>query len=172
MKICVLIKQVASEDSPIKLNDSQLGIIQTGLNLITNEPDSYALEEGLQIKEETNGEVVVCTMGAESSHQVIKDALAKGADRALHVISENVEQLAPLDIANIIANKIKDEKYIKFYFKKNTKTDYFIFQIMDIVLQRNKDILRIKYHLTCINTESFFHAKNPCAYRKLSRSNA
>ena len=55
MKICVLIKQVASEDSPIMLNDNQSGINLDSLNLVTNEPDSYALEEALKIKESTSG---------------------------------------------------------------------------------------------------------------------
>ena len=51
MKICVLMKQVASEDSPLKINNNGSGIDETNLNLITNEPDSYALEEALLIKE-------------------------------------------------------------------------------------------------------------------------
>ena len=49
MKICVLIKQVASEDSPISISDNKKGIEQASLNLVTNEPDSYALEEALLI---------------------------------------------------------------------------------------------------------------------------
>ena len=66
MKICVLMKQVASEDSPLSINNNSID--QSSLNLVTNEPDSYALEEALLIKEKTNGEVVICTLGPESSH--------------------------------------------------------------------------------------------------------
>ena len=72
MKICVLMKQVASEDSPLKINNNGSGIDETNLNLITNEPDSYALEEALLIKEKTSGEVTICTLGPDSSQQVIK----------------------------------------------------------------------------------------------------
>ena len=49
MKICVLIKQVASEDSPLSINNNMID--KNSLNLVTNEPDSYALEEALIIKE-------------------------------------------------------------------------------------------------------------------------
>ena len=63
MKICVLIKQVASEDSPISISDDKKSINRTSLNLVTNEPDSYALEEALLIKEKTSGEVTICTLG-------------------------------------------------------------------------------------------------------------
>jgi len=111
MKICVLIKQVASEDSPIILNDNQSGVNLDSLNLVTNEPDSYALEEALKIKESTSGEAVVCTLGPESSHQVIKDALAKGADRAIHILYNKIDKLSPLNIAKNIAKQIKDEKF-------------------------------------------------------------
>ena len=75
MKICVLIKQVASEDSPISISDDKKNINRTSLNLVTNEPDSYALEEALLIKEKTDGEVTICTLVPESSQQVIKDGL-------------------------------------------------------------------------------------------------
>ena len=50
MKICVLIKQVASEDSSLIINNEKSGIESNGINLITNEPDSYALEEALLLK--------------------------------------------------------------------------------------------------------------------------
>ena len=111
MKICVLLKQVASEDSSIIINDDKSGINLEGLNLITNEPDSYALEEALRIKEQDSGEVVVCTLGPESSHQVLKDALAKGADRAIHILSNNSNLFSPLNIAKTIAEEIKKENF-------------------------------------------------------------
>ena len=49
MKICVLMKQVASEDSPLSISDNNKSIDSVSLNLVTNEPDSYALEEALLI---------------------------------------------------------------------------------------------------------------------------
>ena len=111
MKICVLMKQVASEDSPLKINDDKQTIDSVSLNLVTNEPDTYALEEALLIKEKTLGEVTICTLGPDSSQQVIKDGLAKGADRAIHISGIDTTILSPLDMAKIINHKIKDENF-------------------------------------------------------------
>ena len=111
MKICVLIKQVASEDSPISISGDNKSIDNASLNLVTNEPDSYALEEALLIKEKTSGEVTICTLGSDASQQVIKDGLAKGADRAIHIIQNNMDSLSPLNMAKIITHKIKDENF-------------------------------------------------------------
>ena len=111
MKICVLMKQVASEDSTLKINDDKQTIDSVSLNLVTNEPDTYALEEALLIKEKTSGEVTICTLGPDSSQQVIKDGLAKGADRAIHISGIDTTILSPLDMAKIINHKIKDENF-------------------------------------------------------------
>ena len=75
MKICVLIKQVASEDSPLSIENNVID--KNSLNLVTNEPDSYALEEALLIKEKTNGLVTICTLGPDSSQQSDKRWFSK-----------------------------------------------------------------------------------------------
>ena len=111
MKICILMKQVASEDSTLIINDNKSDVELNGLNLVTNEPDNYALEEGLSIKEKTSGEVVICTLGPDSCQQVIKDSLAKGADRAIHITTNNASQLSPLNISKIIAENIREENF-------------------------------------------------------------
>ena len=104
MKICVLIKQVCSEDSSLVLNDDKLSLNSDALNLVTNEPDAYALEEALQLKEKTNGEVVVCTFGPESSRQVIKDALAKGADKGIFILDESKNNQIHIQMNNSVLN--------------------------------------------------------------------
>ena len=109
MKVCVLIKQVASEDSPLSINNNMID--KASLNLVTNEPDSYALEEALLIKEKTDGEVTICTLGPESSQQVIKDGLAKGADKAIHIICDDTDTMSSLDIAKTITKKIENENF-------------------------------------------------------------
>ena len=111
MKICVLIKQVASEDSPLLLNEDKITLNQDGINLVSNEPDTYALEEALQIKEKSDGEVVVCSLGDESARQVIKDALAKGADRGIFISNESINYNDPLSVAKIITETIKSENF-------------------------------------------------------------
>src|SRR5229473_3556133 len=75
-----------------------------------NEPDSYALEEALRLKEKHGGEVIALSMGPERVKQTIKEALAKGADRAIHIADDNFAQLDPLGSARALAAAIQKEK--------------------------------------------------------------
>ena len=111
MNICVLIKQVASEDSPLLLNDDKLTLKTDSINFISNEPDTYALEEALQLKEKNNATVTVCTLGPESSRQVLKDALAKGADNGIFISDQGIATSSPLNIAKAISSTIKENNY-------------------------------------------------------------
>ncbi len=111
MKICVLIKQVPDKDSPLSISDNNLSISESNITWVANESDSYALEEALQIKEKQSGEVVVCTLGKESAQQIMKDALAKGADRGILLLDPAFENLDILSTAKAIANAIREEKF-------------------------------------------------------------
>ena len=111
MKICVLIKQVPDKDTSYKINDDDLSINTSDISFVTNESDNYALEEALQLKEKYNGEVVVYTFGPESSKQVLKDALSKGADRAVHISNEDYFELDILSISKIFCNVIEKESF-------------------------------------------------------------
>jgi electron transfer flavoprotein beta subunit len=75
-----------------------------------NEPDSYALEEGLRLKEKNTGEVIALSMGPERVKQTIKEALAKGADRGIHIVDDKAHTLDPLGAAKYIAAAIEREK--------------------------------------------------------------
>jgi len=111
MNICVLIKQVASEDSPLLLNDDKLTLKTDSINFVSNEPDTYALEEALQLKEKNDATVTVCTLGPESARQVLKDALAKGADNGIFISDEEIDTSSPLTIAKTISSALKDNNY-------------------------------------------------------------
>tara|TARA_B110000263_G_scaffold176800_1_gene154534 strand:- start:905 stop:1684 length:780 start_codon:yes stop_codon:yes gene_type:complete len=111
MNICVLIKQVASEDSPLLLNDDKLTLKTDSINFVSNEPDTFALEEALQLKEKNDASVTVCTLGAESARQVLKDALAKGADNGIFISDEGIDTSSPLNIAKAISSALKDNNY-------------------------------------------------------------
>tara|TARA_Y100000590_G_scaffold347253_2_gene397791 strand:+ start:2023 stop:2802 length:780 start_codon:yes stop_codon:yes gene_type:complete len=111
MKICVLIKQVASEDSSLILNSDKLSLDSSSINFVSNEPDTYALEEALQIKEKFDAEVTVCTLGPESSRQVLKDALAKGADSGIFISSDEIDTSSPLNIAKVLSSVLKEENF-------------------------------------------------------------
>ena len=85
MKIIVAIKQVPERDAQVRINAAGKWIEESDLQYALNEPDAYALEEALQLKEKHGGEVIVVCAGPERVGQTIREALAKGADRAIHI---------------------------------------------------------------------------------------
>jgi len=111
MKICVLIKQVPDKDSKIVINSDSKSIDTTNFTNIINESDNYALEEALLLKEKHGGEVTVCSLGPQSSNEIIKTALAKGADKGIHLINNNQDYADILSIAKIIVKKIEPENF-------------------------------------------------------------
>src|SRR5919109_1225296 len=96
MKIVVAIKQVPARDSQLRIASSGHWIEETDLSYEINEPDAYALEEGLQLKEKHSGEVIVLCLGPARAAQTIREALAKGADRAIHIEHEDASNYDPL----------------------------------------------------------------------------
>ncbi len=110
MKIIVLMKQVANKDAVLRISADEKWINESDVAQQTNESDGYALEEALRMKEaKGEGEVIVCSLGPQSAKTVIKDALARGADRAIHVVVEDSKTLSPYQIANAIAEAIREE---------------------------------------------------------------
>src|SRR5215210_4422704 len=103
MKILVLMKQVANKDAILRINKDSTWIEEADLSFEVNESDGYALEESLRIKEKVGGEVVVVSMGPQRAKSVIKDALARGADRALHVLTEDFGQAGAFAVARVLA---------------------------------------------------------------------
>src|ERR1035438_2732797 len=99
MKIVVAIKQVPARDSQLRLAPSGKGIEEADLSYEINEPDAYALETGLQLKEKHGGEVVALCAGPARAAATIREALAKGADRALHIEEEDFSSADPLALA-------------------------------------------------------------------------
>ncbi|MBK9152816.1 MAG: electron transfer flavoprotein subunit beta/FixA family protein [Chloracidobacterium sp.] len=110
MKIIVLMKQVANKDAVLRIAPDEKWINQADVAMQTNESDGYALEEALRLKEaKGEGEVIVCSLGPQTAKAVIKDALARGADRAIHVVVEDSITLSPYQIAKAIADAVRDE---------------------------------------------------------------
>ncbi|HZV60158.1 MAG TPA: electron transfer flavoprotein subunit beta/FixA family protein [Candidatus Eremiobacteraceae bacterium] len=108
MKIIVCVKQVPAKDAPLTISGNW--IKETDIGFEMNEPDSYALEEALRLKEKHGGEVVALSMGPERVKQTIKEALAKGADRGIHIADDNFAQLDPLGAAKSLAAALEKEK--------------------------------------------------------------
>ncbi len=103
-------KQVPQKDAPLKLNEAGTWI-REDVSYEVNEPDAFALEEALRQKEKHTGEVVVITAGPARATQVLREALAKGADRAIHLEDDAFAGLDACNTARAIAAAIKDEKF-------------------------------------------------------------
>lgn len=110
MKILVCIKQVPQKDAPLKLNESGKWI-REDVSYEVNEPDAYALEEALRQKEKHGGEVVAITAGPARSQQVLREALAKGADRAIHLEDDRFVALDSTNTARAIAAALEGEQF-------------------------------------------------------------
>ena len=110
MKILVCMKQVPQKDAPLKLNESGTWIREE-VSYEVNEPDAYALEEALRQKEKHGGEVVVITGGPARAQQVLREALAKGADRAIHLEGDGFVGLDAFNTAKAFAAAVKDENF-------------------------------------------------------------
>ncbi len=109
MKIIVAIKQVPERDAQVRINAAGKWIEEAGLQWAMNESDAYALEEALQLKEKNGGEVVVMSAGPERVGSTIREALAKGADRAIHIDCDDLGQRDALSVARLLAEAIKPE---------------------------------------------------------------
>lgn len=109
MKIIVAIKQVPARDSQLKINSSGRWIDEADLSFEINEPDAYALEEALQLKEKHGGEVIALCLGPERATTTIREALAKGADRAIHLVAEDPSALDTFAVARLLAAGVKLE---------------------------------------------------------------
>src|SRR6201994_4758146 len=107
MNIIVCIKQVPAKDAPLSINGSWIKESDIGFEM--NEPDSYTLEEALRLKEKHGGEVVALSMGPERVKQTIKEALAKGADRGIHIADDQFAQLDPLGAAKLLSEAVRKE---------------------------------------------------------------
>jgi electron transfer flavoprotein beta subunit len=111
VKIAVCVKQVPAKDAPLAIADGGAWIRESDIGFEMNEPDAYALEEALRLKEKHGGEVVAISMGPERAKQTIKEALAKGADRAIHVADSEFFKLDPLSSVRSIAAAIRNENF-------------------------------------------------------------
>ncbi len=110
MKIIVCMKQVPVQDSLLKITDDSRWVQEAELNYEINESDHYALETALLLKEEHGGEVVILTMGPRRVKEAIKQGLAKGADRALHINNESFTTLDIFINAKLLAAAIQQEE--------------------------------------------------------------
>ena len=112
MKIAVLVKQVIGSESALEISQDQRWINESSATFIMNPPDSYAIEEAMLIKEKLGaGEVVIVSMGPQRVQKVIREGLSKGADRGIHIETQNLKEIDSLYISKVFAKTLRDENF-------------------------------------------------------------
>ena len=112
MKIAVLVKQVVGSESALEISQDQRWINESSATFIMNPPDNYAIEEAMLIKEKLGaGEVVIVSMGPQRVQKVIREGLSKGADRGIHIETQDLKEIDPLYISKVFAKTLRDENF-------------------------------------------------------------
>lgn len=112
MKILVPIKQIVALDDEFEMRDDGRDVDEDFFETDLNEFDHYSIEEALIIKEAAGGEleVVVVTVGDEDTDDVLRTALAKGADRGIRIWDDSLENADGVAIAKILAKVVERER--------------------------------------------------------------
>jgi len=112
MKIAVLVKQVPGSETALPILGNHNWIDEEQVSFVMNPPDNFAIEEALLIKERAgDGEVVVVSMGPARVQKVIREGLAKGADRGIHLEEDGQIETDPLSVAKSISSILKEENF-------------------------------------------------------------
>jgi len=82
MNLIVCLKQVP-DTNEVKIDPKTNTLIREGVSCILNPFDAYALEEAVRVKEKYGGKVIALTMGPPQAEQILRDAIAVGADEAI-----------------------------------------------------------------------------------------
>ncbi len=109
MKILVALKQVPDTETKIKVAADGRSLDPADVKWITGPYDEYALEEAIRIKEAKGAEVVALSVGGDSAKEVLRNALALGADSA--VLLKGDGQGDALAVAQMIADYAKDKGF-------------------------------------------------------------
>jgi len=113
LKIITLLKRVPDTEARILINQEGNGIREEGLKCVINPYDEYAVEESLRVKEKMGGDskVTVGTMGLEEAAELIRTALAMGADDAVHIVDPSLVKAGPFTAAAVLAKAIEGEGF-------------------------------------------------------------
>src|SRR3954463_12626399 len=111
MKIAVCVKQVVTREWQLRVNENKTWIRDQDASFELNEPDAYALEEALRLKEKHGGEVVVCSAGPARVAQGIREARAGGARPAIHVEDDGLASADAFVTSSALAAAMQDEKF-------------------------------------------------------------
>lgn len=123
MNSVVCISHVPDTESRIKIAAGGKKIDEAGLKFIVSPYDEYALEEAIRLKDAKGGDVTVLTFGPDRAQQGLREALARGATKAMHVKGESGDADS-LGIAKVLAAAIKSIPHdVVFLGKQGVGTD-------------------------------------------------
>ena len=109
MILAVCLKQVVTREWPVRVGPSGSWIDERQASWELNEPDAYALEAALTLREQHGGDVIALSAGPPRVVDVLREALARGADRAIHVTGEHLASADASVTAAALAGALKDE---------------------------------------------------------------
>jgi len=119
----VCISHVPDTETRIKIAADQQHIDETGIKFIVSPYDEFALEEAIRVKEKKGGDVTVMTFGPDRAAQALRECLARGATKAMHIKGE-VRDADSLGIAKVLAAAIKSLPHdLVFLGKQGVGTD-------------------------------------------------
>ena len=109
MKLLVTVKRVIDYNVQIRVKTDGSGVEKDNVKMSMNPPDENAVEEALRIKEAGKAdEIIILSIGNDKAQETIRTALAMGADRGIHIKTDN--DLEPLAISKIISKVVEEEK--------------------------------------------------------------
>ena len=109
MKLLVTVKRVIDYNVQIRVKADGSGVEKDNVKMSMNPPDENAVEEALRIKETGKAdEIIILSIGNDKAQETIRTALAMGADRGIHIKTDN--DLEPLAISKIISKVVEEEK--------------------------------------------------------------
>lgn len=124
MNSVVCIAQVPDTESRIKIGADGKHLDEAGLKFIVSPYDEFALEEAIKLKEKSGGDVTVVTFGPERSAQALRECLARGATKALHIKADNASDADSLGVARVLAAAIRSIPHdLVFFGKQGVGTD-------------------------------------------------
>ncbi len=122
MNIAVCVKQVPDTETKVRINPDKKGIDESDINFILNPYDEFAVEEALKVKENKGGEVTIISLGPDRVTSTIRSALAMGADKAIHIKTENIP-IDPMVTATALTKILEEGNFDLIFLGKQAIDD-------------------------------------------------
>lgn len=109
MNIFVIMKRTFDTEEKISVKNNEID--DSGAEFIINPYDEYAVEEAIVLRDAHGGEVTVVTVGTEEAEKELRTALAMGADKAVLIDCEDLEEMDQFTTASLLATYLKGQEY-------------------------------------------------------------